>query len=118
MDVKGYLVKNAYFLHNTKVITSKINKDKYCKKIQDNSHEQGREISEMDMRHVLLKYQEVFTNLNLIAVLTLPLELCYGKDCKRNSFSEVDDNSDISSVSDNILCDMELQSPWSRHTVK
>ena len=65
----------------------------------------------------LIKYPEVFTDLIFIAVLTLSLELFSGTDCKRNSFSEVDDNSDISSVSDNILCDMELQSPWSRHTV-
>ena len=51
MDGKEHLVKKAYFLNNTKVITSKINEDKSRKKRGDNPHVQGREISEMDMRH-------------------------------------------------------------------
>ena len=65
----------------------------------------------------LIKYPEVFTDLIFIAVLTLSLELCAGTDCKRNIFGEVEDNYDISSVSYNIRCDKELQTPWSQHTV-
>ena len=117
MDGKEHLVKKAYFLNNTKVITSKINEDKSRKKRGDNPHVQGREISEIDMRHFLIKYPEVFTDLIFISVLTLPLELCAGTDCKGNIFGEVEDNSDIGSVSDNISCDKELQAPLSQHTV-
>ena len=59
----------------------------------------------MDMRCVLLKYPEVFTDLNFIAILKFSLELCAGTDCKRNIFGEVEDNSDIGLVPYNIRCD-------------
>ena len=60
------------------------------------------------MRHVLLNYPEVFTYLNFIVILTLPLELRAGTDCKRNSLFEVENSYNIGSISDNISSDKEL----------
>ena len=67
VDGKGQLVTKASFLHNTKVVISKINEDKACKKKRDNSHVQGIAISEIEMCRVILKYPEVITGPNYIS---------------------------------------------------
>ena len=103
VDGKGDLVTKALFLHNTKVVTSKIKNDKARKKIWDNSRVQDREISEMEMCHVIIKYTEVFNDLNFVAILTLPLYICASTDCKRESFCEVEDGAYIGLVYDNIF---------------
>ena len=53
------------------------------------------------MRHVIIKYPQVFTDINFISILTLPIELLAAKYCKRKSFGKVEYGADISSVSDN-----------------
>ena len=53
------------------------------------------------MHHVIFKYPELFNGINAITISTLPLEICAGRYCKRNSFGKVEDGADISSVSDN-----------------
>ena len=40
----------------------------------------------MEMCHVIIKYPEVFNDLNFVAILTLPLDICAGTDCKREIF--------------------------------
>ena len=62
------LVTKALFLHNTTVVTSKINKDKYPNKIRDISNVQGIAISGMYMCHVIRKYPELFIDINFIVI--------------------------------------------------
>ena len=76
VDGQGQLVTQANFLHNTKVLSSKIGEDRERKK---NEHKpQGRCISHMEMLHMMLKYPEVVTNLDFVKVTTMPLELRSG----------------------------------------
>ena len=107
VDGKGQLVTKAFFLHNTKVVTSKINEDAAREKSRDNSHVQGRAISEMEMRHTILKYPEVFTDLQFIPVSTLPLELRAGIEVTKKKREDdeartVEDGTNIGILSDNI----------------
>ena len=71
---EGKLVTKTHFLHNTKVSSSKINEDKICRSKRELNHPQGRSISQMEMLHSLLKYSEVFTDLNFISIPTILLE--------------------------------------------
>ena len=71
VDGSGKLVTKATFLHNTKVMSSKMGEDKDRDKHKNKS--QLRCISHMEMLHVLLKYPEVVTNLDFIKVSILPL---------------------------------------------
>ena len=57
----------------------------------------------MEMHHVIFKYPELFNGINAITISTLPLEICAGTYCKRNSFGEVEDVADIGLVYDNIF---------------
>ena len=68
------------------------------------------------MPQVILKYQEAFTDLNIIAISTLPLELRFCTYSKRKSFDEVEYVADIGSVSGKYFCDKELQPAWRQHT--
>ena len=40
-----------------------------------NNHSQGRAISLMEMIHMMIKYPEVYTDLTLISIPTIPLEI-------------------------------------------
>ena len=86
-------MSKAYFLHNTKVSTTKINEDKVKEQNKKNFHVQGRAISQNEMLHVMFRYAEIYTDLNFIAVPTIPLELRAGTD-KVKSQSLPDDGAD------------------------
>ena len=66
------------FLHNTKIMTSKINEDRALSMKRDSKHARGRAISEMEMRQMILQYPEVHTNLVFESIPTMPLELRAG----------------------------------------
>lgn len=114
VDGKGQLVTKAVFLHNTKVVTSKIHEDQAREKSRDNSHMQGRAISQMEMLHVMLKYPEVYSNLNFIQISTMPLELRAGIEVN-NKNDNVEDGAHIGSLSNHIRHEKDLPS-WRQHT--
>ena len=95
----GKLVSKAYFLHNTKVSTSKINEEKLKDQNRMKHHVQGRAISQNEMLHMMFKYQEVFTDLNFTAIPTIPLELRAGvvkgfSSTKKKKTSNQDNDDD------------------------
>ena len=45
---------------------------------KDNNHAKGRAISQMEMLYVMLKYPEVHTDLNFVAIPTMSFELRAG----------------------------------------
>ena len=62
-------------LHNTKIVSSKINKDKAMAKERTENHPRGRNIPHFEIRQILMGNPEVFTNLKFIEISTLPFEL-------------------------------------------
>ena len=110
----GKLVSKAYFLHNTKVSTTKINEDKVKEQNKKNFHVQGRAISQNEMLHVMFRYAEIYTDLNFIAVPTIPLELRAGTD-KVKSQSLPDDGADAGVLSDIVRKDM-INDEWRHHS--
>ena len=73
---EGHFVTKSRFLHNTKVVSSKIAEDK--KRGKDNGKNQGRVVTYFEILHVILKYPEVITNLEFQRVTTMPLEMRAG----------------------------------------
>jgi len=108
----GKLVTKAFFLHNTKVSTSKINKDKLKENNKSKYHCQGRIISQNEMIYLMLKYAEVYTDLNFIAIPTIPLELCAGVD---KGYKESSDANDVGLICD-IVCNDIISDKWRQHT--
>ena len=84
----GEAVTKGFFLHNTKVTTTKINEDKVKEQNRGKNHIQGRIISQNEMIHLMLQYAEVYSDLNFIAFPTVPLELCAGVDKGSKDTSE------------------------------
>ena len=66
----------SHFLHSTKVSSS--NKQEYKDRAKNDRKIQGRCISQMEMLHVMLKYPEVYTNLDFVSIPTMLLEICSG----------------------------------------
>ena len=73
IDGEGQLVTKSFFLHNTKIISSKIGEDKDREKHRNKI--QARCIRRMEMMHSILGYVEVVTNIEFIKISTMPLEL-------------------------------------------
>jgi hypothetical protein len=109
----GKLVSKAFFLHNTKVSTSKFNEDKVKDQNRNKNHVQGRAISQNEMVHVMLRYPEVSTDLNFISIPTIPLELRAGVD--KGSMFSVQDGVDAGIVSDIVRCSV-IDEEWRQHT--
>ena len=76
VDGQSRLVSKATFLHNTKVTSSKIAEDE--KRQKDNNKPQGHCITLMEMLHLMLRYPEVYTNIEFIKVTTMSLQFCAG----------------------------------------
>ena len=112
----GKLVSRAYFLHNTKVTTTKINEDKLKEKNRMKFHVQGRAISQNEMLHTMFKYPEIYTDLNFVAIPTIPLELRAGADKGFSSSLPPDDGEDAGVLSDIIRRDI-INDDWRYHTV-
>lgn len=84
IDGRSKLVTLAVFLHNTKVLSSKIAEDKERQK--DDNRVQGRCICHMEMLHMQLGYPEVVTNHSFVNIATTPLKLCAGVSLKLGIF--------------------------------
>lgn len=91
----GNLVTQSNFLHNTKVAGSKINEDAHRNNSRDSKKPTGRKISLMEMLHVILKYPEVYTDLQFVDVPTYPLAFrkSMGITAKRNPLNQDATNS-------------------------
>jgi hypothetical protein len=98
----GALVTKSQFLHNTKVVSSKINEDKAKENMRGNDHPQGRAISLMEMYHHIFKYPEIYTDLNFVIIPTVPLELRKGTQVKMKSNGVVNDGAYVGSISHNV----------------
>ena len=70
VDGEGILVSKSTFLHNKKVSSSKTAENK--KQGKNANNPQGMHISQLDMLHVILKYPELITNLDLIKLNSIP----------------------------------------------
>eukprot|EP00957_Ditylum_brightwellii_P106479 8123318-Ditylum_brightwellii.AAC.1 len=68
---------------------SKFHEDEVQKKERDNNHPRGCAVATAQMLHSILKYPEVFTDLDYVNVPTLPLELCPATDSRK--WSKVED---------------------------
>eukprot|EP00957_Ditylum_brightwellii_P212251 15367136-Ditylum_brightwellii.AAC.3 len=97
----GKLITKATFLHNIKITSSKINKDKDKESKRGFYHPQGCVLSLMEMLHVLFKYPEVYTDLKFVIVPTLPLELQSGV-YKNDGGRVIVDAAQIDPVSDDV----------------
>ena len=96
------------------LVSSKLNEDKRKELIRENSHAQGRAISQNEMVHVMLRYAEVYTDLNFMAIPTIPLELRAGVD-KSEYFSSIEDGADAGLISDIVRHDI-VNATWRHHT--
>lgn len=97
----GALVTESTFLHNTKITSSKINKDKALQNKRYNKHPKGRKISLMEMLQILLKYKEVHTNMNFENIPTMPLELRAGIERISTLNKDIVDNEEDNQEQDN-----------------
>ena len=70
------MVTKAKYLHNTKIVSSKMAEDKDCKKYENKVN--GFCIGPLQMLHLQLQYPEAIQNLNYENISTLPLELWAG----------------------------------------
>ena len=109
----GKLVSKSFFLHNTKVVGSKINEDKRKEQNREKNHAQGRAISQNEMVHVMLQYAEVYTDLNFVAIPTIPLELRAGVD--KSQYYCIEDSADAGIISDIVRKDI-VNDEWRHHT--
>ena len=82
----------AFFFHNTKVSTSKINEDKLKETKREINHVKGRAIGQDEMVCVIL-------DLNFVAISTISLELRAGVD-KGSLASTIEDAADTSIIFD------------------
>ena len=71
--------------NNTNVYNSKINEDKARGNKCEISYSQGWSIITIKMSHDMLKYSEVYTNLNFVWITIMPLELVCGTYFKSTS---------------------------------
>ena len=85
MDGKSQLVTKGQFLHNTKITTSKKNKDDFRQKDRSCNHPQNQAISQNEIVHLLLKYPETMRNLNFVYISMLPLEFRAGTEKQESS---------------------------------
>ena len=108
----GKLVTKAFFLHNTKVTTTKINEDKVKEQNRGNNHIQGRIISQNEMIHLMLQYAEVYSDLNFIAVPTVPLELRAGVDKGSKDTSESCEEGNLPDIVRREI----ITDEWRQHT--
>ena len=86
VDGSGKMVTKATYLHNTKVVSSKMGEDKDRKKYQGKPS--GRCIGPLEMLHLILQYPEVVRNLNFIKISTMPLELRAGTAVQSDTIVE------------------------------
>ena len=86
IDRRGKLVTEEFFLHNTKITSSKKREDKDRDKHRNKIPE--RCINNMEMLHGTLGHVEVVTNVEFIKISTMSLELRDGikikSDAQRN----------------------------------
>ena len=107
------MVSSSTFLHDTKVVSSKIAEDKDREQYKHKA--QGRCISHMEMMHLMLGYVEVVTNLDFCNISTMPLELRAGikidSDCLEN-----EDGAYITTEVDNFRRNALHLDAWRWHT--
>lgn len=61
-------------LHNTKIVSSKINEDKAFEQQRHKNHPKGRHLAHLEIRQLLMGCPEVLTNLEFIQICTRPFE--------------------------------------------
>lgn len=77
----GELIRKAYFLHNTKITSSKMAQDNEREKNEKKKNKQevhGRCVSVNEMLHQMLKYPDVFSDLEFKKIPTTSLEFRVG----------------------------------------
>ena len=62
----GTLIRREHFLHNTKRVTSDKVQQEQRENKRDWKHPQGHVVSTNEILHHILKYPEVYSNLNFI----------------------------------------------------
>ncbi len=62
-------------LHNTKIVTSKINEDKAFNNERHKNHPKGRDMAHFETRQILMGHPEVFTDMEFIQISTSPFDL-------------------------------------------
>ena len=87
----GRLVTKATHIHNSKLSSSKTNKDKAQKNKRENSHASGKGISINEIFYALLLYSEVATDLSFIDIATAPLEFRLQSKFKLNKNNDTND---------------------------
>ena len=68
----GKMVTKSTFLHNTKVTSSKMGKDKDC---ENNKKPNGNVVSPLQTHHHILQYPKIVINLDFVKASTILLEL-------------------------------------------
>ena len=102
----GELVLGKVHLHNTKIVRSKINKDKAYSKERLKNHSRGREMPMLEIRQVMFGDEEVFTNLEFVQICTLPFELRPTNSVKLDSKGQV-----IGDINNNYMNKEEILVP-------
>ena len=104
----GTLTTKTTLSYNTKISTSKFNEELIKAAKKRYSHPQGRLISLMKIYHVIMKYYEVYTDLNVVSIPTVPVELQARID-KITSGPTIEDRADVRIISSHIRQDFHLQ---------
>ena len=76
-------------LHNTKIVSSKINEDKAFEKSRFKSHPKGRDYAYFQMRQIIMGHPEVYTDLKHFPLSTVPFELRPTNSIKLDSGGDV-----------------------------
>ena len=73
----GQIVLGKTHLHNTKIVRSSINEQKAYEKNRKETHPRGCDMPHFEIRQLLMGHPEVFINIELIKISTLPLSFVY-----------------------------------------
>ena len=71
----GQWILGKNHLHNTKIVSSKINEDKAFEQRRYKNHPKGRDMPYFEIRQIILGDAEVFNDLCFVPLSTLPFEL-------------------------------------------
>ena len=110
----GEWVLGKTHLHNTKIVTSKINEDKAFDNDRQKNHPKGRDMPNLEIRQILMGHLEVFTNMEYVQISTMPFDLrptnIVNLDKKGNVryHQDTNDNHNINPI-DNYSRDPPLQ---------
>ena len=106
----GRLIRRGNLLHNTKRVTSEIVQHKERESKRSWRHPQGNVISLNEIRHHILQYPEVITDLRFVSIPTTSLELRSGSTVRNaDATSRNQDTNDNNYNPNNVRLQMQLQ---------